>query len=124
MAYTPNPTWVDGAAGGTPITAATLQHIEDGIAAAAAAADAASDGLDGKQALGVPITVAMAAAGSILFQSANGDGSFPARVTSRTDVRVWWFGNASTTSAHAAATRPPLRYPSSYRRVSGVWRPA
>ena len=24
----------------------------------------------------------------------------------------------------AAATRPPLRYPSSYRRVSGVWRPA
>lgn len=25
---------------------------------------------------------------------------------------------------HAAATRPPLRYPSSYRRVSGVWRPA
>lgn len=103
MAYTPNPTWVDGAAGGTPITAATLQHIEDGIAAAAAAADAASDGLDGKQALGVPITVAMAAAGSILFQSANGDGSFPARVTSRTDVRVWWFGNASTTSAHAAA---------------------
>ena len=34
MAYTPNPTWVDGAAGGTPITAATLQHIEDGIAAA------------------------------------------------------------------------------------------
>lgn len=55
MAYTKNPTWVDGTAGGTPITAATLQHIEDGI---------------------------------------------------------------------AAATRPPLRYPSSYRRVSGVWRPA
>lgn len=55
MAYTKNPTWVDGTGGGTPITAASLQHIEDGI---------------------------------------------------------------------AAATRPPLRYPSSYRRVSGVWRPA
>jgi len=35
MAYAKNPTWVDGTAGGTPITAASLQHIEDGLAAAA-----------------------------------------------------------------------------------------
>lgn len=103
MAYTPNPTWVDGAAGGTPITAATLQHIEDGIAAAAAAADAASDGLDGKQALGVPITVAMAAS-----------GSSPPRPTTRTRCGT----------CTPPPPRPPLRYPSSYRRVSGVWRPA
>lgn len=45
MAYTPNPTWVDGQAGGTPITAASLQHIEDGLAAAAAAADNAAAAL-------------------------------------------------------------------------------
>lgn len=34
MAYTKNPTWVDGE-GGTLITADALNHIEDGIAAAA-----------------------------------------------------------------------------------------
>lgn len=33
MVYTPNPTWANTSAGGTPITAAALQHIEDGIAA-------------------------------------------------------------------------------------------
>ena len=48
MAYTPNPTWVDGQAGGTPITAAALQHIEDGIAAAAQSADDATTALAGK----------------------------------------------------------------------------
>lgn len=39
MTYTEQ-TWVDGAAGGTPLSAARLGHIEDGIAAAAAAAAA------------------------------------------------------------------------------------
>lgn len=48
MAYTKNPTWVDGTAGGTPITAASLQHIEDGIAAAAQIADDATTALAGK----------------------------------------------------------------------------
>lgn len=48
MAYTPNPTWVDGQAGGTPITAAALQHIESGIAAAATVADDAATALTGK----------------------------------------------------------------------------
>ena len=31
MAYAKNTPWVDGTAGGTPITAASLQHIEDGL---------------------------------------------------------------------------------------------
>lgn len=31
MSYTENPTWVDGAAGGTPLMAANLNHIEAGI---------------------------------------------------------------------------------------------
>ena len=41
MAYTKNPTWVDGEAGGTRIDAADLNAIEDGIYNAAATADAA-----------------------------------------------------------------------------------
>jgi hypothetical protein len=36
MTYTKQ-TWVDGVAGNTPINAAALGHIEDGIAAAHAA---------------------------------------------------------------------------------------
>lgn len=40
MAYTPQ-TWADGEAGGTPITAAALTHIETGIADATDAAEAA-----------------------------------------------------------------------------------
>ena len=42
MAYTPNPAWADGVDGGTPITAAALQNIEDGIVDAADVADAAA----------------------------------------------------------------------------------
>lgn len=34
-------TWADGQAGGTPISAARLNHIEDGVAAATATAEAA-----------------------------------------------------------------------------------
>lgn len=41
MAYTKNPTWVDGEGGGTRIDAADLNAIEDGIFNAAAVADAA-----------------------------------------------------------------------------------
>lgn len=41
MAYVKNPTWQSGVAGGTKITPAKLNHQEDGIEAAAAAADAA-----------------------------------------------------------------------------------
>lgn len=40
MAYTKQ-TWVDGPEGGTPVSAARLGHVEDGIQAAAAVADAA-----------------------------------------------------------------------------------
>ncbi|WP_255800864.1 head fiber protein [Mycobacteroides abscessus] len=40
MPYTKQ-TWADGAAGGTPLTAARLSHIEDGIDAATTAAEAA-----------------------------------------------------------------------------------
>jgi hypothetical protein len=43
MAYTPD-TWVDGAAGGTPITAAWLNRLEAGVAAAASS-PATTDGL-------------------------------------------------------------------------------
>lgn len=48
MSYVKNPTWQDGAAGGTLITAATLNHLEDGVEATAAAADAATAALPGK----------------------------------------------------------------------------
>lgn len=41
MAYVKNPTWANSSSGGTPISAAALQHIEDGLFAAAAQADAA-----------------------------------------------------------------------------------
>lgn len=41
MAYTPFE-WADGEEGGTPITAERLNHIEDGVADAAAAADGAA----------------------------------------------------------------------------------
>lgn len=40
MAYTPQ-AWVNGKDGGTPLSAARLAHMEDGIAGAAAVADAA-----------------------------------------------------------------------------------
>lgn len=43
MAYTKNPTWQDyDGADDTLITAAKLNHLEDGVEAAAAAADGAS----------------------------------------------------------------------------------
>jgi hypothetical protein len=47
VAYTKQ-TWADGEAGETPIEAAALNHIEDGIEAAAATADTASAGLADK----------------------------------------------------------------------------
>lgn len=42
MAYVKNPTWQDGVAGGTLITAAALNNIENGVQAAAATADTAN----------------------------------------------------------------------------------
>jgi hypothetical protein len=48
VAYTKQ-TWVDGSAGGTPISAARLGHIEDGIEDAAATADAAATEVATKQ---------------------------------------------------------------------------
>lgn len=45
MSYTKNPTWVDGVDGGTLITAATLNHLEDGVAATSTVADNAGAGL-------------------------------------------------------------------------------
>lgn len=39
MAYDRNPTWQNGPGGGTPLNSGKLEHIEDGIEAAAAAAD-------------------------------------------------------------------------------------
>lgn len=47
MAYTKQ-TWADGEAGGTPIDAASLNHLEDGVASAAGVADAAQAAADGK----------------------------------------------------------------------------
>ena len=44
MPYTPQ-TWADGAAGGTPLSAARLGYIESGIEAAALDAD--TDGVEG-----------------------------------------------------------------------------
>lgn len=44
MAYTPNPTWVDGAGGGTLITAAALNRLELALQAAALVADNAAAG--------------------------------------------------------------------------------
>lgn len=46
MAYTPQ-TWANDEAGGTPITAARLSHIETGVQAAASTADAAATGAQG-----------------------------------------------------------------------------
>ena len=40
--------WADGEAGGTPITADALNHIEAGLADAASAADAAQNTANGK----------------------------------------------------------------------------
>lgn len=40
MSYTPQ-TWVNGSGGGTPLSAPRLNYLEQGLAAAAAAADAA-----------------------------------------------------------------------------------
>jgi hypothetical protein len=39
MAYSRNPTWVDGVGGGTRIDASPLNRLEDGLVAAAAVAD-------------------------------------------------------------------------------------
>ena len=48
MAYVKNPTWQDGEAGGTRIDAADLNHMEEGIEAAALTADSATSALAGK----------------------------------------------------------------------------
>lgn len=52
MAYVKNPVWVDGADGGTLITAVTLNHLEDGVLATSVVADSASSGLAGKSDVG------------------------------------------------------------------------
>lgn len=47
MVYVPQ-TWVDGPDGETPISAARLTHLEAGLVAAAAVADAAAAGLQAR----------------------------------------------------------------------------
>lgn len=59
MPYTPNPDWEDSPSTDTPITAAALQRMEDGIETAQAAAEAAQSTADGAYSAGgtdVPIT--------------------------------------------------------------------
>lgn len=68
MAYTPNPTWADGSAGGTPITAAKLNNMEAGIedadnritALAAAAVPAARVFHSANQAIGTASATVLA----------------------------------------------------------------
>lgn len=48
MAYTKNPQWKDYPDESTPVTAERLNHLEDGVYAAAATADSAAAGLSGK----------------------------------------------------------------------------
>lgn len=59
MPYTPNPDWEDSPSTDTPITAAALQRMEDGIETAQAAAEAAQSTADGAYSAGgtdVPVT--------------------------------------------------------------------
>lgn len=97
MAYTPNPTWVDGTTGGTPITAATLHRRRR---------RGRRRGLRWARWQAGPRGAYYGRDGGIGLVTSSSNNAH----------KVW--------DMHAATTRPPLRYPSSYRRVSGVWRPA
>lgn len=58
MSYTPNPPWVDYPSEDTLVTAATLQHLEDGLAAAATVADTATTPAEVTAAISAAITAA------------------------------------------------------------------
>ena len=85
MAYSPQ-TWADGPSGGTPLSAARLNYMEAGIAAALAAADAGS--------IYAPITLTLANAipgttFDVIYDGANwkyAGSTVVARPTSRTDL--------------------------------------
>lgn len=84
MAYEKQ-TWVDGEDGGTPVTAATLDHIEDGIftvdAALATKANASS----------------LATKGNIFRVVADDSGAYPARPSAAPYVE--WVGPVPPTAA-------------------------
>lgn len=94
---------VDAETAAAARTAVGLSNVDNTADLAKPVSTATQAALDGKQSVGYPITMAMKAGGDLTTVDANANGSFPARPTSRTDVRVWWYGNANTTAAHASA---------------------
>lgn len=78
--------------GAVPLSAATLDHIEDGIFNA---------GTGGGTIAGLP-------AGSVISVVQNGDGSWPNRLSSRTDLRCMWLRIVAGSSDPAAATSPSV----------------
>lgn len=76
MAYTPT-TWVDGASGGTPITAAELNRMESGIVDGQNAANPTVDTLTGATAVGKSV---MKAADAAAARTAIGAGTSNVKV--------------------------------------------
>lgn len=113
MVYTPTYPggWQSGVSGATPITAAALENMEDGIAAAdlaaseaSAAASAVADTVD---ALAIPDSPDDIGAQPFAFRTWDGT-SWSARPTVSAGVSVECFSDGTYGStADAAATAPP-----------------
>lgn len=113
MAYTPTYPggWQSGVSGATPITAAALQNMEDGIAAADTAASeasaAASAVADTVDALAIPDEPSDIGAQPFAFRTWDGE-EWSARPTVPADVSVECFSDGTYGStADADATAPP-----------------
>lgn len=90
MAYTRNPTWQPGVAGGTKVTAVGLNAIEDGLVAASAAADTAQ-------------TTALEAEASANAASVSAANSATDAQTARAAAE-----SAASTASTALASRVPI----------------
>ncbi|CED90254.1 hypothetical protein [Actinomyces succiniciruminis] len=111
MPYTRAQNWVDGYDGRTPITAAALNHIEDGLAEATLTAEAAHATADG--AATAEALAAVRATATSAQQTAN--AALP-----KTDIRtVSWTSTATTYSA-ATWTVLPITPPAPLIRVNAT----
>lgn len=99
--YTPNPTWEDGSGGGTPITSATLNHIEGGIEAVDTAAQAAATekGVPAGGSVGQVLTKAGGADYDADWEDVSGTGT----VQSVNNIGPDISGNITLTAAEVGA---------------------
>ena len=122
ISYTPT-TWADGADGGTPITAARLNNIEQGVAAATKQVNANTKGI---KALGNSVSQALGGKRLItgVFNASVPKGQTKATVVRDSAVYAAW---ANPMTSNAGAVEATAQWTNSaltiyvHSEVSGTW---